>query len=350
MKSKNRKRQTKLKKAFFSSILGFLIICFFWVTESSFISHPSEPGNCAEIYSNQMHDDLRQVFLAGMKDAKKSILLIIYTLTDPQIISELRKKAEEGIDVRIICDAKEAHKFGSKLGKKAKVFRRISAGLMHQKILVIDSMRTWIGSANMTSESLRMHGNLVTAFNSPRMAEAIKNKADQMCSQSNILHDVPHEFEIADQKVELWFFPDNPYGAERLTQLIRSAQKSVRIAMFTFTRTDLAEEVVEAHKRGVKTEVVVDYHSGKGASAKIVEMLQQKGISIFLSQGNGLLHHKFMCIDEKTLVNGSANWTKAAFTKNDDCFIILHNLTDGQKQSLDKLWSVLLAETLDNKQ
>ncbi len=115
--------------------------------------------------------------------------------------------------------------------------------------------------------------------------------------------------------------------------------------MFTFTRQDFAQAIIQAAKRGVKTEVVIDHQSAKGASAKVVALLQKAGVSVSLSQGSALLHHKFLYIDGKVLENGSANWTKAAFTQNDDCFLILHELNDSQKQQMEKLWKVIKAES-----
>ena len=38
---------------------------------------------------------------------------------------------------------------------------------------------------------------------------------------------------------------------------------------------------------------------------------------------------------------GSANWTKAAFKQNDDCFLIIHDLADEQRQSMQKLWRTI---------
>jgi phosphatidylserine/phosphatidylglycerophosphate/cardiolipin synthase-like enzyme len=131
----------------------------------------------------------------------------------------------------------------------------------------------------------------------------------------------------------------------RLKKLIQGAQKSVRVAMFTWTRQDLAKTVINAAKRGVKTEVVIDHCAGKGAGAKIVKLLKDNNIDVYLSTGTPLLHHKFLYIDNKYLVNGSANWTKAAFTQNDDCFIVIHDLTDKQNEQMETLWNVILNES-----
>ena len=43
--------------------------------------------------------------------------------------------------------------------------------------------------------------------------------------------------------------------------------------MFTWTRPDLAKEIISAANRGVDTEVVIDYYAGKGAGENVVKML-----------------------------------------------------------------------------
>ena len=148
----------------------------------------------------------------------------------------------------------------------------------------------------------------------------------------------PSHVSIGNQESELLFLPDDPLAVEKITNMIESAKKSIRIAMFTWTRPDFAQAAAKAKERGVTVEVVVDSNSGNGVGAKVVSYLRRHGIPVHLSEGASLLHHKLMLIDDETLVTGSANWTKAAFTQNDDCIIILKNLTSAQKQKLDTMW------------
>jgi phosphatidylserine/phosphatidylglycerophosphate/cardiolipin synthase-like enzyme len=91
--------------------------------------------------------------------------------------------------------------------------------------------------------------------------------------------------------------------------------------------------------------VIIDMHSGLGASAKGIQRMKDEGIQVFMSQGIQLMHHKFLWIDEKILLTGSANWTKSAFYKNSDCFLVLHSLSKEQKAFMKKLWRQLKAES-----
>lgn len=334
-----------LKKVALTAIVTALVVFTSWVTESV-SSRPSLPDSSQPIalYANQARQDLQQTYCSAIYAAKESVLLIIYSLNDANVIHALKEKSKQGIPVTVICDPKASRRVEQKVGPLVATYKRFTDGLMHQKILVIDGKQVWVGSANMTTESLRNHGNLVMGFDSPTLAAVIDRKATAM--KEDIAITIPNQdVVLGEQKAEFWFLPDDPQAVKRVKQMLQSAQKSLKIAMFTWTRFDLAQEVINAAKRGVAVEVVIDKQSGNGASAKVVQMLKKGGIPVRLSTGSALLHHKLAWIDDNTLINGSANWTKAAFTQNDDCFIILHNLNDQQKQCLNSMWDVVINES-----
>lgn len=129
-----------------------------------------------------------------------------------------------------------------------------------------------------------------------------------------------------------------PRLTKRIIAMIQGAEKSIRVAMFTWTRADFAKEIIAAHKRGITVQIALDRNSAQGASSKIATLFKENGIPVTLNKGTGLLHHKLLVIDDRILVNGSANWTKAAFTQNEDCFMILYELTDKQREKLKTVW------------
>ena len=349
---KNRKKpllsQKKLVKSALMLISALLMVCTAWISGDGLFKNPVHTSTeIPKLLSNQTGDNLQEAHTTAIHGAKKSVLLMIFALTNDNVISALRQKSEEGIPVKVICDAKASPHIIQKLGPKVEVVRRFAKGLMHLKILVIDEQECWMGSANMTGESLNMHGNLVVAMTAPLLAEMMAEKALTL-QEYERKGEVDHrEFTIGGQKVEFSFLPDDRKGSQRIKQLIRSAQKTIRVAMFTWTRFDMAKELIRAQKRGVNVEVVLDYSSAKGASAKIAELLKKEKIPIeYSSSGSALLHHKFIWIDNETLELGSANWTKAAFTQNDDCFLILHKLNQEQQDHMHKLWHAIKANRM----
>lgn len=343
------------KKPFFKSnlknslttILVGLIFCFFgWVTQQVNVTQLPEQSGSTHIYASENNDDLRRLFSSAIDSAQESITLLVYSFTDESIIQALRNKAKKGVNVEVIVDAKASPHIAQRLGPDITTLRRAGAGLMHCKWLVIDKKLTLVGSANMTGDSLRTHSNLVLGINHEALAQFVTAKAKSLKESGKGPFFPIQNFQVGGQNIELWFLPDNaPLALTRLKSLMRASQKTIRVAMFTWTRRDFAHELVRAAKRGVKVQAVIDRTSGMGVSAQTVQFLKNNDIDVRLSNGVGLLHHKFMTIDGRTLVNGSANWTKAAFGSNDDSFIVVEDLTEKQKEKLEDEWSVLYADS-----
>ena len=342
-----RKQRSRLGSLFDRAVLSALIFALIYILTHLVIHFPQQPTQLpsssqpAQFYSNQTHDDLTQLYRQAIHSAKESIILAIYGLSDEALIEALNRKYQEGIAIHIVCDA-EASKAIHKLHlPKESIVRRSGKGLMHQKILVIDSHSVYLGSANFTYSSLKLHGNLVIALDHPQLAKVLENRTKSMDDEGAFVPLLHQETRVGEQTLELWVLPDSRNADKRLIQWIRTAKKSIKVAMFTFTHNALTQELIAASKRGIKVEAVVDRNSGTGKGAKVVRMLEKEGIPITLNTSKGLLHHKFACIDETVLVHGSANWTLRAFSENDDYFVILHPLTSEQQQKMNDLWRTI---------
>ncbi len=280
------------------------------------------------LYSNQLRDNLHNVFKAAIQRAEKSLHLTIYALTDPEIIQLLQEKAQQGVAVEIHYDPSATEPLPAALNAQPVPLKK---GLMHRKILVVDGITSYLGSANFTPTSLKMHDNLVVGLAHTELAHFLQNpKISHFCSQEK----------------ELFLLPSHE-ALVRLATLLENAQKQIRVALFTLTHPRLAEALITAHHKGVDVRVAIDHYTAEGASLKTLEKLQNAGIPLFLSQGAQLFHHKWALIDH-ALVLGSANWTQAAFTYNHDCLLILKKLKHKEKRQLKKLWEIIQLESILN--
>lgn len=326
------------RKRSFALPIAILFLSFFcsWLIYSSLNPVLPLPQEAPKFYSNQCQSDLRLVFTKAIERSQKTIYLVMFGLTDDVILRTIQERLRNGVLTTVYYDPTASVKLRPRL-KGAHLYPVQQGGLMHQKVLVLDSDLIFIGSANMTSASLRMHDNLVIGLRSPVVAKFFLEHPPY---KSGYLRTI-----VGGQELELWLLPD-PRGQviSDLRQLIRNASHSIKIALFTFTHPGLCEEVIAAKRRGVEVSIVIDQHSALGASAKVVDQLARAKIPIHLSQGVQLLHHKFLLVDDQTLVCGSANWTKAAFCKNSDCILILHRLTWEQKQFMKNLWCRVVRE------
>ncbi len=279
-------------------------------------------------YSNQTRSDLTTLIVDAIDKAEESLFVVVYGLSDPRVCQAIQQATKRGVEVKVIADRK-ASAGCRKLLKGVPLTLRSGVSLMHQKVIVVDQAEIWLGSANFTSESLRLHGNLIMKMENRELARALRER-------KNSFHD----------EWELWLLPDSSsLPLERVSQMIREAKKSVRVAMFTLTHERLCNELIAAKRRGLRVQVVADRSAGHGASARALRALREGEVSVALSEGAGLLHHKFCLIDNEQLIHGSANWTHAAFERNDDLLFILKKLSSQQKKKLGKLWKVIWAES-----
>ena len=293
---------------------------------------PSQPGKIY-FYSNQKRDDLGLLLQEAFKSAQKSIAISIFNFSDRQLLKTLKEAELRGVDVQIFADESAFYQL-------EKIFPQVCQdtklqGLMHRKVVIIDDHLVFMGSDNFTKESLQVHENILLAVDSTSLAEALLHEKGGGRS-----------YIFSHQTAELFLLPQDKEAEKTLIDRINGAQKSLKVAMFTWTSARFAEAVIAAHKRGVLVEVALDRQSCHGTSRKIARLLHREGIALFQNQGPGLLHHKFALIDDTTLITGSANWTVGAFKRNAEVVLILNPLTAEQQHFFSDLWTIL---TLSSK-
>lgn len=250
----------------------------------------------------------------------------IYGCTDSGIINSIQSLQKKGVATSVFYDPSGSGALYKKIKGATPLQRQ---GLMHKKILILDKEKVFIGSTNFTPTSLCMHDNTILGFHSKELAHDILHSPLQHTT-----------YLISGQRIDLWHLPDHRNACiKNLLNLISSAEKSIRIALFTFTHPDILAALKKAQDRGIDVKVALDYSTSLGASAKTVEFLQNKNIPLYIGTKGKLLHHKWCIIDEKTLILGSANWTKSAFTINEDCLLVVYDLTKKQKQQIRRIWA-----------
>ncbi len=113
-----------------------------------------------------------------------------------------------------------------------------------------------------------------------------------------------------------------------ILQLLDSASTQVNVAVAWFTEPKLFNKLLEIQERGVNVELVITSHEFNRNSNNDYSLIEENG-GFFTEIGNDeqLMHMKFCVIDYKTVISGSANWSKSAFTKhNEEVTIVEENL------------------------
>jgi phosphatidylserine/phosphatidylglycerophosphate/cardiolipin synthase-like enzyme len=120
------------------------------------------------------------------------------------------------------------------------------------------------------------------------------------------------------------FFSPKGGCTEAIVKELKAARQSILVQAYSFTSAPIASALVEAARRGVFIEVVLDKsnRTGKYSSADFVA---HAGIPTWLDEKHAIAHNKVMIIDEATLITGSFNFTKAAEESNAENLLILRS-------------------------
>lgn len=150
-----------------------------------------------------------------------------------------------------------------------------------------------------------------------------------------------------------------------IVDAISRAQSRIWIAVFNFDLADTAKALIKAHNNGVDVRVVVQQATEEDEFPQVLKSrffqqssdryyspalnaMRKAGIVVRDNSqgegGTGLMHHKFMVLDESVVVTGSANFTHSDFHGDDD-----NDTTRGNANSLLVLGSSQLNEVFSQE-
>jgi phosphatidylserine/phosphatidylglycerophosphate/cardiolipin synthase-like enzyme len=122
--------------------------------------------------------------------------------------------------------------------------------------------------------------------------------------------------------VETFFSPKGGCAAA-IVGAIGRAEKTIHVQAYSFTSAPIAAALVAAHKRGVKTQVILD-KSQQTERYSEADFLQHAGVAVFIDSAHGIAHNKVMILDGHTVITGSFNFSKAAEESNAENLLIIH--------------------------
>lgn len=128
--------------------------------------------------------------------------------------------------------------------------------------------------------------------------------------------------------IESAFSPDA--GSEELVlKVINTSQRHIRLAAYSFTSPSVVKALLAAKKRGVDVRVVVDEKGNKGkASITALNALVHAGIPARTISVYAIHHDKYIVSDERTVENGSFNYSQAAAKSNSEDVLVIWNNTE----------------------
>ena len=133
-------------------------------------------------------------------------------------------------------------------------------------------------------------------------------------------------FSLVAQEKLSWSVYFSPHGGctEAVVKELGQAKTSVLVQAYSFTSAPIAKALLNAHKRGVKIEVILD-KSQRTQKYSSATFLYNAGIPVKIDAQHAIAHNKVVIIDGETVITGSFNFTKAAEENNAENLLVIHD-------------------------
>jgi phosphatidylserine/phosphatidylglycerophosphate/cardiolipin synthase-like enzyme len=121
--------------------------------------------------------------------------------------------------------------------------------------------------------------------------------------------------------VTVCFMPAG-HCTEAIVKVLGEAKGSILVQAYSFTSAPIAKALLEAHKRGVQVQVILD-KSQRTEKYSSADFLANQGVPTMIDAEHAIAHNEIMVIDGETVITGSLNFTTAAQEKNAENVLIL---------------------------
>ena len=192
-------------------------------------------------------------------------------------------------------------------------------------------------------------------INSEGLQNASKYSSKDLFVKINTLnqHIMNQYYKMKPTVQECHFFPNKDNEA-KVANMLRTAKKTLDIAIFALTNDALGAAIVECFTRGVLIRIIADDECAKFQGGEIYK-LAQMGIPTKTDNSFRFhMHHKFAVIDKSVVVTGSFNWTSQAvkFNQENILFYECKEIALDYTNAYNDLWEQFTTEitpTIANK-
>jgi len=109
-----------------------------------------------------------------------------------------------------------------------------------------------------------------------------------------------------------------------IVEQIDNAKSEILVQAYSFTSAPIAKALINAHKRGIKVQAILD-KSNRSQKYSSATFLLNNGIPTYIDYAHAIAHNKIMIIDKEIVITGSFNFTKAAEQKNAENLLIIRD-------------------------
>lgn len=140
-------------------------------------------------------------------------------------------------------------------------------------------------------------------------------------SQHNVAFGAKGKGKRKKSSIDVLFSPDGGC-TDRIVKEISRAKETVRVQAFFFTSEPIADALVEARERGIEVIAIFDKSQEKQRYSRL-RILRRGGVTVRIDAEHATANNKIILIDDRTIITGSLNFTKAAEEKNAENLLII---------------------------
>jgi phosphatidylserine/phosphatidylglycerophosphate/cardiolipin synthase-like enzyme len=262
-----------------------------------------------------------------ISSVQRSIDIAVYDFDLINVAEALIAARDRGVTVRLVTDSDNAGERAVSLLRQSgiAVVEDDRGDLMHNKFAVADGRFVWTGSWNFTEKDTYNYNNNAVLIESVDLARNYETVFEEMFTHKRFGRGRPPtlrtRFLIRGVMVESYFSPEDQVSSKIIARL-REAQRQIDFMVFSFTRDDIGQALLERAQAGV---VVRGVFESTGSETRFSEFgrLQQAGLDVRQDGNPFLMHHKVIIIDERTVIFGSYNFSLNAEEDNDENLLIV---------------------------
>jgi len=215
---------------------------------------------------------------------------------------------------------------------------------------IIEHLHASIADDFLAKQEKRTLKELVTGLDADQI-NSLRNKAFEIASQKANSENFQFVLEWVKATttalqtplpdLDSYFSPGDTCR-NSITKQISAARKDLLVCVFTISDDIITESIIAAHRRGVAIRLITDNEKSFDMGSDI-NQLAREGISLRMDTSPNHMHHKFMVLDQHSVVTGSYNWTRGAARFNHENIIVTKDPTTVQAftREFDKLWPTM---------
>ncbi|MGM9935248.1 cardiolipin synthase [uncultured Clostridium sp.] len=309
-------------------------------------------NNSVDVYTNG-EDKFKQL-IEDIKNAKTYIHVEYYIFKKDvigrEIIDELTKKAEEGLEVRLLVDAMGSRTLTKKTLKKyieaGGKFSLFFPGILphvntrinyrnHRKIVVIDGVYGYVGGFNVGKEYInqdpefgfwrdthvRIKGDAVDDLNERFLLDWCYASGEKIADYKKYIHECKDDCgDVCMQIVTSGPDHKEEYIKNAYIKIINNAKKNVYLETPYFVPdAPVLEALRISALSGVDVRIIIpgnaDHFFMKWAASSYIGELLEAGVRVY-SYKNGFIHAKTIVSDSGVMSIGTANMDIRSFKLN----------------------------------